>query len=69
MFLNATFSDPKKPCLVYVKEFYEKLEFFFKDPNALKESVLDYNVIKKMYNKYNDSDASKRTYQFIASNL
>jgi CDP-glycerol glycerophosphotransferase (TagB/SpsB family) len=51
------------------KGFYEKLELFFKEPNALKESVLDYNVIKKMYNKYNDSDASKRTYQFIASNL
>ena len=51
------------------KEFYEKLELFFKEPNALKESVLDYNVIKKMYNKYNDSDASKRTYQLIVSNL
>jgi len=51
------------------KEFYEKLELFFKEPNALKESILDYNVIKKMYNKYNDSDASKRTYQFIASSL
>ena len=49
--------------------FYEKLELFFKEPNTFKESVLDYNVIKKMYNKYNDSDASKRTYQFIASNL
>jgi CDP-glycerol glycerophosphotransferase (TagB/SpsB family) len=51
------------------KGFYEKLELFFKEPNALKESVLDYNVIKKMYNKYDDSDASKRTYQFIASSL
>ena len=51
------------------KGFYEKLELFFKEPNALKESVLDYNVIKKMYNQYNDSYASKRTYQFIASNL
>jgi CDP-glycerol glycerophosphotransferase (TagB/SpsB family) len=51
------------------KQFYEKLELFFKDPNALKESVLDYNVIKNMYNKYKDSDASKRTYQFIASSL
>jgi CDP-glycerol glycerophosphotransferase (TagB/SpsB family) len=50
-------------------EFYQKLELFFKEPNALKESVLDYNVIKKMYNKYNDSDASKRTYQFITSSL
>jgi CDP-glycerol glycerophosphotransferase (TagB/SpsB family) len=51
------------------KGFYEKLELFFKEPNALKESVLDYNVIKKMYNKYCDSDGSKRTYQFIVSNL
>lgn len=50
-------------------EFYQKLELFFKEPNTLKESVLDYNVIKKMYNKYNDSDASKRTYQFITSSL
>ena len=50
-------------------EFYQKLELFFKEPNALKESVLDYNVIKKMYNKYNDNDASKRTYQFITSSL
>ena len=49
--------------------FYQKLELFFKEPNVLKESVLDYNTIKKMYNKHNDSDASKRTYQFIASNL
>jgi hypothetical protein len=30
---------------------------------------LDYQVIKKMYNKYCDSDGSKRTYQFIVSNL
>ena len=51
------------------KDLYGKLELFFKDPNTLKESDLDYNVIKKMYNKYNDSDASKRSYQFIASNL
>ena len=50
-------------------EFYQKLELFFKEPNTLKESVLDYNVIKKMYNKYNDNDASKRTYQFITSSL
>jgi len=49
--------------------FYEKLQLFFKDPKALKESILDYDVIKKMYNKYSDSDGSKRTYQFIASNL
>ena len=49
--------------------FYEKLELFFKVPNILKEGILDYNVIKKMYNKYNDSDGSKRTYQVIASNL
>ena len=49
--------------------FYEKLELFFKHPDALKESVLDYQVIKKMYNQYNDSDGSKRTYQFIALNI
>ena len=48
---------------------YEKLELFFKEPNSLKESVLDYKLIKKMYNKYNESDSSKRIYQFIASNL
>ena len=51
------------------KGFYEKLELFFKEPNSLKQSILDYNVIKKMYNKYNDSYASKRTYQFIASSI
>jgi len=51
------------------KDLYGKLELFFKDPNTLKESDLDYNVIKKMYNQYNDSDASKRSYQFIVSNL
>ena len=50
-------------------EFYEKLELFFKQASALKESNLDYQVIKKMYNKYCDSDGSKRTYQFIVSNL
>jgi CDP-glycerol glycerophosphotransferase (TagB/SpsB family) len=50
-------------------EFYEKLELFFKQASALKESDLDYQVIKKMYNKYCDSDGSKRTYQFIVSNL
>jgi len=49
--------------------FYEKLELFFKDPDALKESVLDYQVIKKMYNQYSDSDGAKRTYQFIALNI
>jgi len=49
--------------------FYEKIELFFKEPNALKQSSLDYNVIRKMYNKYNDSDSAKRTYQFISSNL
>ena len=49
--------------------FYEKLELFFKHPDALKESVLDYQVIKKMYNQYNDSDGAKRTYQFIALNI
>ena len=51
------------------KGFYEKLELFFKDPNNLKDNDLDYNLIKKIYNRYNDSHASKRTYQFIASNL
>ena len=51
------------------KSFYEKLELFLKDPESLKENIIDYKVIKKMYNKYNDSDSSKRTYQFIASNL
>ena len=49
--------------------FYEKIELFFNEPNALKQSSLDYNVIRKMYNKYNDSDSAKRTYQFISSNL
>jgi len=49
--------------------FYEKLELFFKHPDALKESVLDYQVIKKMYNQYSDSDGAKRTYQFIALNI
>ena len=49
--------------------FYEKLELFFKEPIALKKSALDYNKIKKMYNKYNDCEGSKRTYQFIISNL
>ena len=51
------------------KELYEKLELFFKDPNSLKQSGLDYDVIKKMYNSYDDSDSSKRSYQFISSNL
>ena len=51
------------------KSFYEKLELFFKYPDALKESDLDYQVIKKMYNQYNDSDGAKRTYQFIALNI
>ena len=51
------------------KGFYEKLEIFFKNPKDLKESVLDYKVIKQMYNKYNDSNSSQRTYQFISSNL
>ena len=51
------------------KVFYEKLELFFKHPDTLKESALDYNEIKKMYNKYNDSDGAKRTYQFIALNV
>ena len=51
------------------KSFYEKLELFFKQPNALKESILDYDLIKKMYNKYSDGDNSKRTYKFIKSNL
>jgi len=50
-------------------ELYEKLELFLKHPSSLRKSDLDYNVIKKMYNRYNDSDSSKRTYQFIASNL
>jgi len=51
------------------KSFYEKLELFFKHPDALKESVLDYQVIKKMYNHYSDSDGAKRTYKFIALNV
>jgi len=49
--------------------FYEKLELFFNNPNALRNSDLDYNVIKKMYNEYSDGDSSKRTYQFISSKL
>ena len=49
--------------------FYEKLELFFKEPKALKEGILDYQVIKKMYNQYSDSDGAKRTYQFIALNI
>ena len=51
------------------KAFYEKLELFFKQPEALKESILNYDLIKKMYNKYNDKNNSKRTYKFIVSNL
>ena len=50
-------------------DLYEKIELFLNHPAVLKESDLDYNVIKKMYHKYNDSDGSKRTYQFISSNL
>ena len=49
--------------------FYEELELFFKHPVALKEGVLEYQVIKKMYNQYSDSDGAKRTYQFIALNI
>jgi len=49
--------------------FYEKLELFFKEPKALKEGILDYQVIKKMYNKHDDSNSSKRTFQFIVSSL
>jgi len=30
---------------------------------------LDYQVIKKMYNKHDDSNSSKRTFQFIVSSL
>ncbi len=51
------------------KDFYEKLELFFKDSNAFKKNILDYSTIKKIYNKYNDSENSKRTYKFIESNL
>ena len=50
-------------------DFHEKLELFFEQPNALKESDLDYQKIKKMYNKYSDSNGAKRTYEFITSNL
>ena len=32
------------------KVFYEKLELFFKHPDTLKESALDYNEIKKSNN-------------------
>jgi len=51
------------------EEFYTKLSLFFKEPEVLKETSLDYKVIKKMYNKHCDSDGAKRTYQFIKSNL
>ena len=51
------------------EEFYHKLVIFFNNMNAFKESSINYQTIKKMYNKYNDSDASKRTFQFIKSNL
>ena len=51
------------------EEFYSKLSLFFKEPEVLKETSLDYKVIKKMYNKHCDSDGAKRTYQFIKSNL
>ena len=51
------------------EELYEKIELFLKHPSALSKSDLDYNIIKKMYNKYSDCDSSKRTYQFISSNL
>ena len=52
-----------------VEEFFKKLQIFFDEPDALKQSDLDYNEIKKMYNEYNDSDGAKRTFQFIKSNL
>jgi len=51
------------------EEFYTKLSLFFKELEVLKETSLDYKVIKKMYNKHCDSDGAKRTYQFIKSNL
>jgi len=50
-------------------DFHKKLEMFFQQPNALKESDLDYQKIKKMYNKYSDSNGAKRTYEFITSNI
>jgi CDP-glycerol glycerophosphotransferase (TagB/SpsB family) len=51
------------------EEFFEKLQVFFDKPATLKQSDLDYNEIKRMYNKYSDSDSAKRTYQFIKSNI
>lgn len=51
------------------KSFYEKLELFFENPMTLKESNLDYDAIKNMYNKFSDSKGAERTYQFIKSNL
>jgi len=51
------------------ESLFEKLELFFKQPSALKESDLNYQLIKKMYNQYNDGNSSKRTYKFIISNL
>ena len=50
-------------------DFHKKLELFFEQPNALKESDLDYQRIKKMYNKYSDSNGAKRTFEFITSSL
>ena len=51
------------------EEFYDKLQLFLNNPDAIKYSNVDYKSIKEMYNKYSDSDSAKRTYQFINSNL
>ena len=47
------------------KDFYEKLELFFMDSASLKDTDIDYNTIKKMYNKHQDSDSAKRTFNCI----
>ncbi|HIG08721.1 MAG TPA: hypothetical protein EYQ51_03045 [Alphaproteobacteria bacterium] len=51
------------------EELYTKLKDFFNNPEIMKESAVDYNRIKSLYNSFTDSKSSERTYCCIKEKI
>ena len=51
------------------EQLHSKIRQFFTKPLTLKDSEIDYEKVKNLYNKYSDSNSAIRTFDFIKSNL
>ena len=51
------------------EELYLKLEDYFNAPDLMKQSPINYNSIKDLYNSFLDSKSSERAYYCIKKKI